>query len=223
MSSRPDFMPKEYIEYLSSVQDGVPSLPGPEIREIITKSIRDAHDLEFDDVFDSFDYMPLGSASIGQVHQASLTKEFMKKVKELPPKYKYSGGSSVAVKVMHFDAEDRFRNDLRIFKMLCRVALPGWGVIIEEFERQIMTEFDYLREARNLRTIRQNIASSPYRHHVVIPDAIESFSTGNVLIMEMIRGKKLAEAAEYKLSRILGGDDTLANAILKERRKGVCY
>jgi predicted unusual protein kinase regulating ubiquinone biosynthesis (AarF/ABC1/UbiB family) len=77
------------------------------------------------------------SASIGQVHKAKLTSKY--------------GGYTVAVKVMHPNAEDLFRNDLKVFRTLCKVALPGWEPILREFETQIMTEFDYGNEANNLR------------------------------------------------------------------------
>ncbi len=61
----------------------------------------------------------LGSASIGQVHAATLTDDFLKLSGG------YSGGKEVAVKVMHVDAEERFRNDFKILKV--RTGGQGHG------------------------------------------------------------------------------------------------
>eukprot|EP00985_Skeletonema_marinoi_P018431 scaffold10301_cov66-Skeletonema_marinoi.AAC.1 len=107
----------------------------------------DSQGLTIEDVFESFDDV-LGSASIGQVHKAKLTPEF--------------GGETVAVKVMHPNAETRFRNDFKIFRTLCKVALPGWDPILRELEMQMMTEFDYTNEGQNLLQVGKNMAKSPY-------------------------------------------------------------
>ncbi len=114
MSSRPDFMPSIYIDYFSELQDNVPGYATHEIKAIISSSINKNFNLTFQEVFEDFDEIPLGSASIGQVHAATLTNKFWKmNVNDSS----YSGGREVAVKVMHVDAEDRFRNDFKILKV----------------------------------------------------------------------------------------------------------
>jgi len=68
LSSRPDFMPRQYIALLSTFQDALPPKPFDEIRIMVEESIRETDEnLSFDDVFDSFDEKPIGTASIGQV------------------------------------------------------------------------------------------------------------------------------------------------------------
>lgn len=220
-------MPHEYIEVFASLQDNVPPYPGHEMKEIITKSLREIHGLDFDDIFDDFDHQPLGSASIGQVHAATLTPQFLQKIRhqqqQTQQQSRYSAGPNVALKVMHFDARQRFTNDFRILKCFCRIALPGWKPLLAEIERQMMTEFDYRREAESLRIVRQNMAESAYAKRIVVPDVIEEYSTVNVLIMEMVRGEKLAKDTERKLASILdgGGDgDALARGIIAQKRKG---
>lgn len=115
MSSRPDFMPSIYIDYFSELQDNVPAYATNEIKAIISSSINKHFNLTFQDVFEEFGETPLGSASIGQVHAATLTNEFWKM--NVNNDSSYSGGREVAVKVMHVDAEDRFRNDFKILKV----------------------------------------------------------------------------------------------------------
>ena len=154
-------MPKEYVDLFTALQDSVPAQPGHEVKEIISMSLYQEHGLVFDDVFDSFEEIPLGSASIGQVHRARLSDKFLQKVRlsnldtSSDVTYSYSGDETVAVKCMNFDAEDRFRIDLKIFKWFCRIVLPEWKPLMVELERQILTEFDYVNEANNLRRVKQ--------------------------------------------------------------------
>ena len=96
MSSRADFIPRQYVDVFSTLQDNVDPYDIERIRGIVDDSLKSCQDVDMDDVFDSIGEV-LGSASIGQVHKAKLT-----------PKY---GGDTVAVKVMHPNAEHLFRNE----------------------------------------------------------------------------------------------------------------
>ncbi len=99
--------------------------------DAITSIVKDAlwndHRLEMSDVFEGGGLGGLlGTASIGQVHRATLTEECLRRINFTPnsndgqPRknqeisYGYSGGNTVAVKVMLPDAEDRFRKDFKI-------------------------------------------------------------------------------------------------------------
>ena len=222
LSSRPDFVPKEYVDLLSSVvQDTIPvSFSPQQVHDILQQSFQSYLNLNLEDIFESIDYnKPLGNASIGQVHNAIL-KQTQYSDNNNNIFGEYSGGRDVAIKLMHSDAKDRFQNDFRIFKWLCRVALPGWKPILVEVERQMMTEFDYCNEANNLQTVKQNMSQSPYAHQVVVPEPVISICTPNVLIMQLLHGTKLAEAAEQKLSTILNGNKQLARSLIHEKRRG---
>lgn len=69
LSSRPDFMPLQYVELFTGLQDSLPPLPYEDIKEMIDFALRKKFDgsLMFEDLFESFDPIPLGVASIGQV------------------------------------------------------------------------------------------------------------------------------------------------------------
>ena len=116
MSSRADFIPRQYIDVFSSLQDSVPPWDVGHVQEIVRDSLESCQGLNFEEVFDSIGEV-LGSASIGQVHKARLTS-----------------GEIVAVKVMHPNAEKMFRDDFKVFRTLCKVALPGWDPILRELE-----------------------------------------------------------------------------------------
>mmetsp|Transcript_8367 Transcript_8367/g.17754 ORF Transcript_8367/g.17754 Transcript_8367/m.17754 type:complete len:440 (-) Transcript_8367:822-2141(-) len=189
MSSRVDFIPRQYVDRFQTLQDAVPPWPGEKIRGMVRQSLQTDHGLDFDEVFESFDDEALGSASIGQVHRAVLK-----------PQHTtiggFSGGPAVAVKVMHPEAKTQFANDFKVFRWLCRVALPGWGPILTELQRQMMTEFDYTSEAASLRVVRANMAKSPYSKRVKVPEPAEALCSRTVLVMEMLEGTKLAAAVE---------------------------
>ena len=206
MSSRADFIPRQYVDVFSSLQDSVPPWENDRVLQIVQQSLTDSQGLSVEDVFQSFDEV-LGSASIGQVHKAKLTPEF--------------GGDTVAVKVMHPNAEARFRNDFKIFRALCKVALPGWDPILRELEMQMMTEFDYTNEGNNLLKVGKNMAKSPYANKVKVPHPMLHLCSKNLLVMEYLEGKKLASSIEEELASILGGDCLKARKVLKAKQQAL--
>mmetsp|Transcript_5104 Transcript_5104/g.9974 ORF Transcript_5104/g.9974 Transcript_5104/m.9974 type:complete len:261 (+) Transcript_5104:151-933(+) len=127
MSSRADFVPIQYVDSFNMLQDSVPSWESGRVKEIVRESLRNNQKVNFEEVFEEFGEV-LGSPSIGQVHRAKLTPQY--------------GGENVAVKVMHPNARTKFRNDFKVFRSFCKVALPGWDPILKELELQMMTEFN---------------------------------------------------------------------------------
>ena len=206
MSSRADFVPRQYVDVFSELQDSVPPWEKERVQKIVQQSLMDSQGLEIEDVFESFDEV-LGSASIGQVHKAKLTPKF--------------GGEIVAVKVMHPNAETRFRNDFKIFRTLCKVALPGWDPILRELEMQMMTEFDYANEGHNLLRVGKNMAKSPYANKVKVPHPKLDLCSKNLLVMEYLQGKRLAASIEEQLVSILGGDVKAARQVLKAKQQAL--
>jgi aarF domain-containing kinase len=123
---------------------------------------------------------------------------------------------------MHPGAEEIFHHDFQVFRLLCKVALTGWQPILDECYRQIMTEFDYRREADCLSTVRQHMAESPYHGRIRIPEPFSKLCTKELLVMEMLDGKKLSDAIEDELGSVLGGDRAQASALIKSKRLGKC-
>lgn len=214
ISSRPDFVPPQYVNLFASAQDSIPQWPIEEVIEIVDKTLDSEFGLGFDEVFESMDPQALGSASIGQVHRAVL---------KAPYSQEYGGGNVVAVKVMHPGAEERFHNDFQVFRWLCKVALKGWEPLLNECYRQIMTEFDYKREAESLSTVRRHMTNSPYNNRIKIPEPLSTRSTKELLIMEMLNGKKLSASLEEELVSALGGDPAVASDLIKRKRLGKSF
>jgi predicted unusual protein kinase regulating ubiquinone biosynthesis (AarF/ABC1/UbiB family) len=216
MSSRSDFLPYQYINKFSSLQDSIPQWPVEEAIQVVRESLRNERGLEFEEVFESIDPVALGCASIGQVHRATLKEKWLEG---------WDGEKVVALKIMHPSAKEKFRCDFQVFHWLCRIALPGWQGMLEELERRLMTEFDYRNEANNQVTIRKSIENSPYKNKVKVPHTYSSLTCQHVLVMEMLEGKKLIDSIQDKLSQLLGGDEEKAASFLAERKRGKpsCY
>lgn len=98
------FVPSQFVDALSVLQDAVPPQPASYVRELVESELK----VPLEDVFEAFDLeTPLGAASIGQVHKACL-----------------KNGLSVVVKLQYPDAHRFFVNDIRCLKGFCRVFSP---------------------------------------------------------------------------------------------------
>ena len=135
-------------------------------------------------LFAAFDPIPLASASIGQVHWASLPD-----------------GTAVVVKVQHAGIEDTVRADLDILMGLADLAERGIVelrlyqplAVATEMRRTILRELDFVREERNLRHFAANFASEP---RIVFPRTYPERSARRVLTMEELDGEALSSLAE---------------------------
>lgn len=187
-SSRNDFMPMQIIKALSTLQDDVPGMPQEEVRRIVNKAFGEDG---LERVFSEFDFTPLGAASIGQCHAATLRDT----------------GEQVCVKVQSPNAPRLFRVDLQAAKIFCRLALPEFEAVIDELERQFLTEFDYRREAHNLITVGDNMRKKFSRSLVVVPRPVERFCTSTMLVMERLPGVKLAQSMWNDLAAAIGAEN----------------
>ena len=207
VSSRPDFVPLQYIQLFVAAQDSLPQWPIDEVKELVEVSLRKCDsELTFETVFEDMDAIALGSASIGQCHKARIkgkhARELLEKTtindeNELPC-------LDVAVKVMHPGAEERFKHDFSVFRWLCKVALTGWEPMLDELYRQIMLEFDYEREADCLNRVRTNMIKSPFSKSVKVPKPLPKLCSKELLVMELLEGPKLSDSLENELKEILG-------------------
>lgn len=125
MSTQDDFVPKEYMNWLKNTQDNVPSefSDAAEVRKYVSQVLMTELGKEFDEVFEDFEYEPIGVASIGQVHRARLR----------------GSHQLVAVKLQLPNMERRFRADVGTIRMFCKLATPQFVPTFDEVERQFCT------------------------------------------------------------------------------------
>jgi len=182
MSIRDDFVPEPYLTWCKEMQDQAPViLEEGAARKIIEENLG----RPIGECFAEFDDNPIGSASIGQVHQAKL-----------------HDGREVAVKVMHPGSEKLFRSDLKTLRYFCEIAMPQFVPGLDEIERQFLTEFDYKLEAGNLREARDAVMTDPYwAKRVMIPEPVMDLCGHEVLTMTYVPGVKLIEGVKKQMRK----------------------
>ncbi|CAN5763939.1 MAG: AarF/ABC1/UbiB kinase family protein [Rubrobacter sp.] len=176
LSTRSDIFPEGILSELQKLQDTARPMPAGRAQAILERELG----APVDEVFSAFDPVPLGSASIGQVHRAVLRT-----------------GEIVAVKVQRPEAPGRVAADLELMREFAgfvdrrfaqRVLVDAKG-LVAEFEVVVRRELDYTAEAQNSRRFAANFAGTP----VVIPAVYREFSTSKVLTMEFVVGTRFRD------------------------------
>ncbi|RII26317.1 MAG: hypothetical protein CXR31_11520 [Geobacter sp.] len=175
LAMRRDLLPDAYIDELELLQDQLPALGIGAVRA----KVEDELGAPLTKLFASFGETPLGSATIAQVHEATL-----------------HDGRHVAVKVQRPDLETMIATDVaalaylislmeKLFPRLIALDLP---VLVREFANSLNRETDFSREAHSIVLFRTALADI---HDLWIPDVVAEYSTGNVLTMEFSDGERV--------------------------------
>ncbi|MFO7833631.1 MAG: AarF/ABC1/UbiB kinase family protein [Halohasta sp.] len=175
LSTRPDILPKAYIDVLSSLQDDVPPAPWSESKLVIEDELGPV-----DEVFDEFDTEPISGASLGQVYLAVY------------------GGEQVAVKIRRPNIESLVEADLRVLRWSVPILVRFLGEgrafsldnLTEEFAKTIRQEMDYSRERDILEEIRGNFEANG---DIQIPEPVDDACGPRVLTMEYLPGTKITD------------------------------
>ena len=184
LSTRSDILGLKLTGELSKLQKDTP----PDTEEQITNTIRAELGESPQELFAEFDPKPIASASIGQVHRATLPS-----------------GEQVVVKVMHEGIEERVRLDLGImaffaeqmekYSPLLRQYQPV--ATAKQFRHTLLREMDFGFEARYLEEFSRNFCGDTT---VRFPEVFAEFSSRRVLTMEYLPGVPVSDRAELKAS-----------------------
>ncbi|CAM9326242.1 unnamed protein product [Choristocarpus tenellus] len=186
LSTRVDLFPESYTTKLQSLQDSVEPIPTEMVKAVISQELLEGEPLET--LFSAFDEVPLGSASIAQVHKAVLRD-----------------GRTVAVQ--RPAEEPKLRADvanLKAFALRFREALPAdYYPVFCELERVLDNELDFRAEAQSMEKIAAGVAHTvdghPAKPPIVVPRPIPGLCSGRVLVMEFVQGIGLNKLAEKML------------------------
>ncbi len=182
ISTRRDLLPPDIADELAKLQDAVPPFPAEQAIEILNG----AYERNVDDVFDRFDVEPLAAASIAQVHTAKL-----------------HDGPEVIVKVLRPGVQEQIERDLRVLRMLARLADRYWEhgkrlkpvEIVNEYEHTILDELDLMREAANSAQLKNNFQGSTMLY---VPDIFWDYCRPEVLVQERIYGTPISDMAALR-------------------------
>ncbi|MDF1689228.1 MAG: ubiquinone biosynthesis regulatory protein kinase UbiB [Cycloclasticus sp.] len=182
LSTRQDLLPPDIGEELSQLQDNVPPFADNLARQIIEKSL----EVPIEDVFSAFSQSPLASASVAQVHTATLHT-----------------GEDVVVKVLRPGIDKIIDSDVALLYTLAELANKYWDEakrlkpveVVQEFDHSIHGELDLVREAANASQLRRNFEGSD---HLYVPDIYWDYTRQNVMVMERIYGTPIGKIDELR-------------------------
>ena len=177
LSTRADLIPPAYAKALSRLQDSVEPFGSEEVERIVSTELG----FRISNGFASFDLTPLASASLGQVHRATMRD-----------------GREVVVKVQRPGIRERIASDMETLNELAEFADKhlevgrryGFSELLAQFRRSLSGELDYRREAANLTALGRIVR--PY-DRLLVPEPIGDFTTSTVLTMEFIQGRKVTD------------------------------
>ena len=197
LSTRPDMVPPAYLDALERMQDDVAPFPFAQVREVVEETLA----VRLTKAFAAFDEVPIGCASLAQVHRAELRD-----------------GREVAVKVQRPGIAPQIRNDLDAIRALAKradehtrmgreVHFADW---VQEFRRALLGELDYRMEAENLDRFGEHLRDYP---ELFVPAPLWDLCGDKVLTMELVHGTKVTEVSG--LRRTEEHLDGLARALLR--------
>ena len=199
LAMRRDLLPDTYIDELELLQDQLPALGIEAVRDKVEAELG----APLTELFASFGETPLGSATIAQVHEATL-----------------QDGRHVAVKVQRPGLEEMIATDVAaltylvelgesLFPRLRALDLP---VLVTEFANSLNRETDFQQEARSILLFRTALAEVP---DLWIPDVVTDYSTGSVLTMEFSAGERVDLYAKLHPEAMPRAINTLVRLMLQ--------
>jgi ubiquinone biosynthesis protein len=197
LSTRPDFVPPEYLEELAKLQDDVPPFSYDEVCRIFQEDCG-KDPLE---IFTSFGYEPLAAASISQVHHARIA---------IPPppengakNHQETQERHVVVKVQRPGLESIINVDLEILAQIAGLMEDHFEevqghqptVIVQEFALSLSREIDFTIELTNIQHFSRLLADNP---NIYVPEVFPELSTERILVMERIHGIKASDVGRLR-------------------------
>ncbi|OGT60173.1 MAG: ubiquinone biosynthesis regulatory protein kinase UbiB [Gammaproteobacteria bacterium RIFCSPHIGHO2_12_FULL_45_12] len=184
VSTRRDFIPDDIANELAKLQDQVPPFSGSKAQSIIEKALG----CPIEETFLSFDANALASASIAQVHAATLLNGDEVAVKVLRPHIRTLIDRDLDLLLSLAKAAERYFNQARDFKPI---------QMVEEIAQTLHDELDLLREGANASQLKRNFANT---RSLYVPTIYWDASRINVLVMERIYGIPIHHIAQLKAS-----------------------
>ncbi|MBA53150.1 MAG: ABC transporter [Pseudomonadales bacterium] len=181
LSCRPDLLPLEYITSLQRLQNDANPARFEDIHPIILANWGQ----DWDRQFSSFNVHPIATASVAQVHRATLLN-----------------GKEVAIKFQLPTAKSLFEQDSLVFTTLAKALRP----LVREFDvRQViqqlinmtLEELDFRREARNLKDFRAQV----HLPGIIMPELFESLSSERVMVTSWVEGLRLSDYLDQNPER----------------------
>lgn len=185
LSTRRDLLPPDFADELAYLQDQVTPFDGELAKQLILDSMGTE---VFEKHFIHFDIEPLASASIAQVHTATLLDNDTEK--------------NVIIKILRPNISKTILSDLKVMSRFAGIVsrwLPDGKrlrpkEVVAEYRKTILDELDLNREGANAIQLKRNFEQgSEYDKVLYVPEIYSEYSSKKVLVMERIYGIGVAE------------------------------
>ena len=185
ISTRKDLLPIDIAEELVKLQDKVTPFSGDEAKRAIELALND----NIENTFESFEIVPLASASVAQVHAAKINDK------------------EVIIKVLRPGIEKLIRKDINLMYFVANIVDKFWEEskrlkpieIVDEYEKIVFNELDLLKEASNANLLKKNFVDSNYLY---VPEIYWDLTRKNILVMERIFGIQISNIEELNKNNI---------------------
>ncbi|HYH28299.1 MAG TPA: AarF/UbiB family protein [Actinomycetota bacterium] len=180
LSTRPDLLPQEFIDELSTLQNDVPPMTEREVVEVMEQELG----VPWEDVFEHLDPEPIAAGTIAQVHTATL-----------------ADGEEVVAKVQRPTARADILQDLGLLQLFAEKTrnkpafkqLVDLEAIVEHLSTSLQQELDFRQEAANGDRLRKVLEPYP---RLDVPSVRSEFSTDRLLVMQRIKGVRVSQAPD---------------------------
>lgn len=178
MSTRRDLFPPAIADQLAMLQDQVEPFDGKLAKAQMEKALGGP----LENWFDNFNETPLASASIAQVHTATLKEN----------------GREVVLKVIRPDILPVIQADIRLMYRMARIVarfLPEARrlkpvEVVREYEKTLLDELDLMREAANAIQLRRNFEND---HILYVPEVFSDYCRSSLMVSERIYGIQVSD------------------------------
>ncbi|EDQ86515.1 uncharacterized protein MONBRDRAFT_33784 [Monosiga brevicollis MX1] len=176
-------IPEQYVKAMQVFFDRAPTSSYEDVRRVVQEDLG----ADIETLFSSFDFAPLASASLAQVHRAVLRD-----------------GREVAVKVQHWGLREDSVGDIYTVAVLVELTkriFPDFNYtwLVEEIQKNLPRELNFVEEAANARRC---AAMHADRHDVHIPEIVEDMTSSRVLTMEFCHGIPLTDVASIRAAKV---------------------
>ncbi len=182
LSTRRDLLPADIADELAKLQDQVPPFPSAQAMAELER----AYGKKVSDVFASFEAEPVASASVAQVHFATLPD-----------------GREVAVKILRPNIRNVIAHDIALIDTAAGLIEALWvdgkrlkpRQVVAEFEKHLADELDLMREAANCSQLHRNFLHSPL---LVVPEVYWDWCTSSVMVMQRMHGTPVSQVENLR-------------------------
>lgn len=202
LSTRADLLPPAYLDALARLQDQIDPFPYEEVETLVSSELG----IRISKAFADFEPVPIGAASLSQVHMAYMRD-----------------GRAVVVKVQRPNIREQIVQDLEALGEMATFIDSHtelgkryeFGNMLIDLRKSLLHELDFTSEANNMVAIARNLSEF---ENIIIPEPVHDYTTSRVLTMEYIAGKKITSLSPLRLLEIDGPSlaDELFRAYLKQ-------